>query len=85
MLTSAQHALKDDIKAAHTSLTVATETYWKLKTSCTAHVYQHTGDSAICAICSNDGGWWCPDSATHVCTYEKDEWCIHCGHPSERA
>lgn len=41
-------------------------------------------DSAECAICGADLGWWCPKSKTHLCEYKVDEWCIHCGEPEER-
>lgn len=33
--------------------------------------------SAICAICGERLGWWCPNSPDHVCHYEGQE-CLEC-------
>lgn len=40
---------------------------------------------AICAVCRQHFGWYCPKSPDQLCHYTRDsEWCIHCGMPSER-
>jgi hypothetical protein len=45
--------------------------------------------SAHCAVCSEDLGWYCPDSPTGLCEYDDKEdlmhdTCLHCGAPEER-
>jgi hypothetical protein len=47
-------------------------------------------DSAYCAACGLDMGWYCPVSLTHICDYEQEDGtfdsdhCIHCHMPDER-
>ena len=41
-------------------------------------------DSAYCAICERDMGWYCPNSENHFCEYRNSEYCCGCGQPSER-
>lgn len=40
----------------------------------------------VCSKCEyHPQGWYCPDSADHLCTYEKDyDSCDFCGEPEER-
>ena len=46
-------------------------------------VRQH--DSAVCAKCGKDFGWWCPKSPDHCCHYSKSyDSCDFCGEPEER-
>lgn len=79
-----QQAMKERIASALSEMERAKEAYLALKRQCQDHIFIQDGDSAVCAICAEDGGWWCPDSDIHVCTYEHGEYCIHCGAPEER-
>ena len=46
--------------------------------------------SAICPHCKRYFGWWCPESASGLCDYKKDDGtyddddCRYCHMPSER-
>ena len=83
-LTAEQKALKEAIEAAEVEYNDAQRKYYNLVYSCEKHVFVRRGESARCAICGSDGGWWCPDSETHTCSYSDSEWCDHCGEPDER-
>ena len=83
MLDEHQKFLQAQIQAAKTNVKVAQENYTRLKQVCT-HVYAQKYDSAVCVICENHAGWWCPDGPNNTCEYDHDEWCIHCGDPEER-
>ena len=44
---------------------------------------------AVCGVCQEQVGWWCPGSKPGVCEYNDEEdpahdQCLHCGHPEER-
>jgi len=40
---------------------------------------------ALCAICGQHFGWWCPKSPDHLCHYSKSEDdCDYCHMPMER-
>jgi hypothetical protein len=83
MLTAEQEKLKHAIAGAKFTFESAKAAYLSSKSLCT-HVYQQDDESATCAICEADGGWWCPDSSDHVCHYSTGEGCDHCGEPEER-
>jgi hypothetical protein len=83
MLTTEQEKLKQAIAGAKFTFDRAKADYQNTKAICT-HVYQKDGDSAVCAICEEYGGWWCPDSNDHVCQYTDGEGCDYCGQPEER-
>lgn len=58
---------------------------------CTCSIVHKTPyGSAVCSICNENYGWWCPDSPTNACDYgqedgEYDEDCCrYCGKPEER-
>lgn len=40
--------------------------------------------SALCAVCGQYFGWWCPKSPDHLCRYSTGECCDYCHMPSER-
>jgi hypothetical protein len=42
--------------------------------------------AAICECGAYAEGWYCPDSPSHLCSYEKGDFdqCDHCGQPEER-
>lgn len=56
-----------------------------IKAKC-QHKFIRISDSAACSECNYDGGWWCPESPTHLCSYEKHnpDCCDYCGYPEER-
>jgi len=40
---------------------------------------------AVCSVCGQSFGWWCPNSPDHLCHYSKsDDDCDYCHMPSER-
>lgn len=49
-----------------------------------------TGSLAVCSVCGNSLGWYCPDSPTHLCDYRQEDesydedCCRYCGQPEER-
>jgi hypothetical protein len=82
--TLAQADLRQQILDAKAAMDSATGAYWRLRAMCT-HSYVEKDESAICAICEDRGGWWCPDNPSHLCEYQGgSEYCIHCGAPEER-
>lgn len=86
-LTKAQQAAADNIAKAKQITRDAQKALNSLLESC-KHIFYDNSDSATCAICKADGGWFCPDNPVGVCEYDpadycKDE-CIHCGSPEER-
>ena len=56
----------------------------KESTQCEHIIVEDDCGSAVCGKCDKDFGWYCQISTKHVCEYENDEWCIHCGAPEER-
>lgn len=84
-LTDEQQKLQQQIVDAKANSVMANEAYRLLRKQCVEHVYEKDGDSAVCAICGDDGGWWCPESQDHTCEYtNSDDCCTHCGNPEER-
>jgi hypothetical protein len=59
----------------------------KMITACD-HEFITDYGTARCSKCNTFGGWYCPQSPTHVCSYEDDDacrdHCIFCGDPEER-
>lgn len=79
-----QLALKAELDAAKASVDAAQGVYRALKAKC-SHAYRNIDESAVCSICGDRNGWWCPDNPTGLCEYEGGrEWCSHCGAPDER-
>lgn len=97
-LTPAQSALKALIDAAQAEVTRTNRIFadavherTKLQNQCTDHVATPlnrddlTCSGAVCAICMDHLGWFCPESPNHLCDYpDDDECCTHCGQPEER-
>ena len=48
------------------------------------HVAVKLGDSAVCDICGDQLGWWCPKGERHYCDYPFSDKCVWCGAPEER-
>lgn len=55
--------------------------------------YEHIinkNDCAVCDVCGEYFGWWCPESPDHVCDYNQkdgsydEDNCRYCGDPEER-
>lgn len=42
--------------------------FFQLKDTCKHHIINN-GDDAICKICEDSFGWWCPESKDHCCHY----------------
>ena len=83
-LTARQQRLKEMIASASIRSAAAAGRYQRLRAQC-SHVYVEECESAICAVCEADGGWWCPSSRNHVCEYSVDfDSCDFCGAPDER-
>ena len=87
LLSPEQLTLKADLDAAKAVVEAASGAYRALKASCT-HAYQPVRETAVCAVCGERGGWWCPASPSHLCEYSPtdhcNDFCIHCGEPEER-
>jgi len=72
--------LKNLKKAAHE----AGQAFWAAHEAC-KHVVGKRASWAVCFVCGQDFGWWCPKSASGICSYhEGDENCRRCGQPDER-
>lgn len=86
-LSVEQLALKAELVSAKAILDSAELQYRRLKANCN-HLYQPVSESAVCLVCNDRGGWWCPGSSNGLCEYGPNDpcndWCIHCGEPEER-
>jgi len=88
-LTEEQESLKKMLTRLRNLQADATSELYTLAARCT-HVYEKVYESAKCAICENEAGWWCPVSADHVCDYSQEDGsydedqCRYCGQPEER-
>lgn len=83
-VTKEQFDLHNDIEEARDKLADAQKKFYALLHLCQHVVMQTSTESAVCVICRERLGWWCPKSSTHLCEYKDDEWCVHCHQPSER-
>lgn len=100
-LTPAQAALKARIDAAQAEVTRtnrifadAVQERTKLQNQCKDHVAKALNaaepdcSGAVCEVCMQHLGWFCPESPDHVCHYNdedpSDEACTFCGQPEER-
>lgn len=84
-LTEQQRKLQERLAKSAAKANSAAGVYARLKARC-KHVYKQTEyGAAYCAVCGDRSGWWCPDSADHLCHYSKDyDCCDFCGEPEER-
>jgi hypothetical protein len=78
-------ALKAAIAVANAAVTRAYEDLNLLLAQCqheikipSARDLKHYSGSAICIICGEDFGWYCPKSPDHICYYrsESDGWTV---------
>lgn len=77
--------LAEKIILAKAEVKLANERLRKLLNSCPHEDISRDGESAICAVCNKDFGWWCPDSPNNTCSYTKDlDQCDFCGNPEGR-
>jgi hypothetical protein len=86
VLTSEQLRLQSELVEAKSALEVLKGQYLRLQATCT-HVYVQKNEAAVCLVCRDRNGWWCPQSAGGLCEYPedpRDEGCVHCGVPEER-
>lgn len=84
LLTPQQTTLRDSIRLAFDRRRDADVQYQELRQQCNSHVFVNVSDDAHCAVCGQNGGWYCPDSPDHVCHYDQNECCTFCGDPEER-
>ena len=82
VLSNNQLRLRNDIKDTK-------ELYESLLAECAEkHVIVKNYGLALCLVCDEELGWWCPDNPdTHTCEYKNgyaDDECIHCGNNEER-
>jgi len=88
-LSETQLALKEAIRLAQVKSNEAHNVLWRLIGTC-QHAYLNMDDSAVCAICGDTAGWWCPESPDGRCDYAQDDGsydpdqCRYCGQPGER-
>lgn len=86
-ISEQQKSLRDRIAGLCESHNEIMKLLWAAMNECREHVYEARGIRARCAICDDDGGWYCPDSPSHACEYDYDtngENCVYCGEPIER-
>ena len=83
-IQKAKAVLNKKQKAERTRIMKARAEYEAVIKEHTECVAKKSEESAVCAICGADLGWWCPKSKNNLCEYKVDEWCIHCGEPEER-
>lgn len=84
-LTKKQLKLEADIHGARLKILAANKELWALlaKHKCIARKTDY--DSAVCMICHDSLGWWCPKSNDHLCEYSvNSDSCDFCGDPEER-
>lgn len=76
--------MKHYIKVMHNALAYVNSAMSQLRRTCEHHIVRDE-DSAVCQICGEDFGWWCPESPDHKCEYpDGEEVCRFCGQPDER-
>jgi len=89
MLTEEQRKLKQKIKELREEVKTVQGSLSKLLDKC-GHNIIKKGESAVCVICDQNLGWWCPGSPDYICEYFDSnemcfsEYCIFCHQPSER-
>ena len=73
MLTPEQIELKNKIKECEKRLDDVSQEYSDLLDSCTNHHVIPTDETklyAMCEICENPLGYYCPTNSTHLCESE---------------
>lgn len=52
------------------------------------HFYVNKYDAAVCEICEDRAGWYCPTAPERTCVYGETDYscenCLYCGQPDER-
>jgi hypothetical protein len=90
-------SLKEDIERAKKGVKTAEAILLHHLKQCT-HTFvkrSKSSDTAVCDVCGMHGGWYCPESPTHICDYEHydgemgyyyhdEDDCIHYHEPEER-